>query len=197
MDRAAKRQQEEKTEDKRGSGKRMRNPEPRHLVVGQVIGAHGLQGELKVTILTDDPHRFGLLETIFVGMEDKEPEPRHLEGYRIHKGNALLKIEGCNDRAAAEALRGELVQVLLSDALPLRDGEYFEHQILGLDVWTTSGERLGEVVEIIYTGANDVYVVRDPDLGHREILIPALEDVVLEIDLDTGRLVAELPAGLL
>jgi 16S rRNA processing protein RimM len=175
----------------------MRNPEPRYLVVGQVSGAHGLRGELKVAILTDDPHRFGLLDTVFVGLQDEEPEPRHLEGYRIHKGNALLKVEGCDDRAAAEELRGALVQVLRTEAIPLREGEYFEHQILGLDAWTASGERLGKVVEIIYTGANDVYVVRSPDPGHGEILIPSLEDVVLEIDLETGRLVVELPAGLL
>ena len=116
---------------------------------------------------------------------------------RLHKGQALLRLEGCHDRTAAEALRGYLVQIPSEEALPLEEGEYYEHQILGLAVWTASGEYLGELVEIIYTGANDVYVVQPADANGKDILLPALEDVVLDIDADAGRLVVELPEGLL
>jgi 16S rRNA processing protein RimM len=188
---------------KRGSGGQGRAPEPRFLAIGQVIGVHGVRGELKVEILTDDPQRFGLLKEILVGLEDQEPVPWVLEGYRLHQGRALLKLRGCDDRVTAETLRGYLLQVRLEDALPLEEGEYFEYQIVGLEVWTAAGEHLGEVMEILHTGANDVYVVQGigPDRrggrGPREILIPALEDVVLEVDLEDGRLVVELPEGLL
>jgi 16S rRNA processing protein RimM len=180
----------------RGSGGQGRTPEPRFLAIGQVVGVHGVRGELKVEILTEDPHRFDLLRQVLVGLEDQEPVPWILESYRLHKGHALLKLQGCDDRTAAETLRGYLIQVRFEDALPLEEGEYFEHQIIGLQVWTAAGEPLGEVAEILYTGANDVYVVRGGSPGGRDILIPAIEDVVLEIDLDGGRLVVELPEGL-
>jgi 16S rRNA processing protein RimM len=179
-----------------GLGAQERMPEPRFLAVGRVVGAHGLRGELKVEILTDDPHRFGRLEQVFLGLQDQEPVPWTLEGYRLHAARVLLKLGGCDDRASAQALRGYFVQVRLEEAIPLDEDEYFEHQILGLDVWTAAGEPLGTVVEILYTGANDVYVVRDHAPPHRETLIPAIEGVVLEVDLVAGRMEVELPEGL-
>jgi 16S rRNA processing protein RimM len=118
-----------------------------------------------------------------------------LERYRLHKGRVLLKLAGCDDRAAAEAFRWQLVQVRREDALPLAEDEYYEYQILGLAVWTVTGDNLGNIVEIIDTGANDVYTIRGSN-GH-DILIPAIEEVIREIDLDAGRLTVELPEGLL
>ena len=170
--------------------------EPRYLVVGQVDGAHGLQGEIKVKLLTDDPHRFDQLDQVFLGVDDEEPTARKFWGYRLHKDRALLQLEGCNDRATAQALRGLLVQVPVEDAIPLDEDEYFEHQILGLSVWTVDGTCLGIIDEIIYTGANEVYVIQDPTPGRPEVLIPAIKDVVLEVDLDAGRLTVDLPEGL-
>ena len=198
MDDAAKQSAKRLTADRQqGSGEQRRAPEPRFLIIGQVAGAHGVRGELKVQILTEDARRFGLLEQVFLGLEDEEPVAWPLEGYRLHKGQALLKLRGCGDRTAAAAMRGYLVQVPRKEAIPLEDGEYFEHQILGLEVWTAAGEPLGKVVDILYTAANEVYVVQGPNLGRRELLIPAIEDVVLEVDLEAGRLVIELLEGLL
>lgn len=181
----------------RGSGGDLHSPEPRFLVVGQVLGAHGIRGELKVEILTDDPHRFGLLDQVYLGLEDAEPLPRALKGYRLHKGRVLLRIEDCDDRNVAGTLQGYLVQVPMEEALPLREGEYFEHQIIDLEAWTLSGERLGVVVEILYTGANEVYVVRGEGPAEREILIPAIEGVLVQVDVAAGRLVVDLPEGLI
>jgi 16S rRNA processing protein RimM len=166
------------------------------LGIGRVVGVHGLRGELKVEILTEDPHRFGLLEQVFIGLEDEDPVSWPLEGYRLHKGRALLKLGNCDDRTTAETLRGVLIQVPLEEALPLEEGQYFEHQVIGLDVWTADGEYLGEVTEILYTGANEVYVIGSTGPEGRELLIPATEEVVLEIDLEGGRLVVELLEGL-
>jgi 16S rRNA processing protein RimM len=178
-----------------GSGGQRRAPEPHYLAIGRVVGAHGVQGELTVEILTEDPDRFRLLDRVFIGPEDEEPAPWHLKGYRLHKGRALLKLTGCDDRAMAETFRTQIVQVRREEALPLAEGEYYEYQIIGLGVRTVSGERLGTVVGIIDTGANDVYTVRGPD--GREILVPALESVIRAIDLEAGWLVIQPPEGLL
>lgn len=179
-----------------GSGVQRRAPEPRFLAIGRVAGVHGLRGELKVDILTDDPHRFGLLERVYVGLEGEEPVPWLLEGYRLHKGRVLLKLGNCDDRTTAETLRRQLVQVPLEEAISLEEGQYFEHQIVDLEVWTAGGEHLGQVKEVVYTGANEVYVIRSTVPGERELLIPAIEEVVLEVDLEGGRLVVELIEGL-
>ena len=180
-----------------GSEGQGRPSEPRFLIIGSVVGSHGVRGEIKVQILTDDPHRFGLLKQVFIGLEDQEPTPWTLEGFRLHKGRALLKLEGCDDRSMAESLRPNLVLIPLEEAIPLEEDEYYEHQIVGLEVWTTSGEQLGKVEDILYTGANEVYIVRDQAPGGREILIPAIEDVVVEIDLEAGRITIEPLEGLL
>jgi 16S rRNA processing protein RimM len=182
-------------EKDRGSGRRGRAPEPRYLAIGRVAGAHGITGELKVQILTDEPTRFGRLTQVYVGREGEEPQPRTLEGARLHQRRVLLRLEGCTDRTSAEALRGILIQVPIEEAIPLEEGEYYEHQIVGLAVSTTAGEPLGEVVEILYTGANDVYVVRRAN--RQEILLPAIASVIVEVDLEAGRLVVQLPEGLL
>jgi 16S rRNA processing protein RimM len=133
---------------------------------------------------------------VLIGPQDQEPVPWVLERYRLHKGRALFKLEGCDDRNTADTFRGLFVQIPFEEAIPLQDEEYFEHQILGLAVWTASGEPLGWVAEIIYTGANDVYVVHSTEPEYREILIPAIEDVILEIDTDAAKIVVELPEGL-
>jgi len=195
VDQAAVRLSKERNE--RGSGGRRRTPEPRFLVIGEIIGVHGLQGELKVELHTDDPNRFRLLNQVFLSQGEEEPVARALLGFRLHKGRALLRLEGYADRTTAEALRGWLVQVPLTESIPLLEGEYFEHQIVDLDVWTRDGEYLGVVDSIIYTGANEVYVVHGPVPNHPEILIPALRSVILDIDLEAGRLTVELPPGLL
>lgn len=183
-------------EEQRGSGARG-VPEPRFLAVGQVAGAHGVRGEIKVSILTDEPERFGRLSRVWLGPDDQEPVPWKLEGYRLHHGRALLKLKGCDSRNMAESLRASLVLVPIEEAIPLEEDEYYEHQIVGLVVWTSSGQRLGVIEEILYTGANEVYIVRGEEPGRKEILIPAIEEVVLEIDLAAGRMTIEPLEGLL
>jgi 16S rRNA processing protein RimM len=164
---------------------------PRYLVIGRVTRPWGIQGEVKVEIMTDFPDRFSLLRKVHLG---PEAVPFALEGFRLHKGAALLKLAGCHDRAAGEKLRGQWVQIPIEEAVPLEEDEYYEHQIVGLAVWTAGGEYLGTVDEVISTGSNDVYVVGGEG---REVLIPAIEDVVLEINLAQGRLVVELMEGLI
>jgi 16S rRNA processing protein RimM len=171
-------------------------PEPRFLAIGQIVGLHGVRGELKVEVLTDDPHRFGRLDEVFIGPDGEDAVAWPVSGYRLHKARVLLKLEGLDERTAAETFRGLLVQIPAEEVAPLEEDEYYEHQILGLEVWTRAGEYLGRIEEILYTGANEVYVVRDAKLDRGEILIPAIGDVVLAVDLEAGRMEIDLMEGL-
>jgi len=164
------------------------------LAVGEVLGAHGIRGEIKVEVLTDDPERYRGFRHVLIGPPDQEPVAWPLEAYRLHKGRALLKLDGCDDRNCAEAMRGQLVQIPIDQAVQLEDEEYYEHQIVDLEVWTGDGEYLGKVVEVLYTGANEVYVVQTEHAS--EVLIPAIDSVVRSIDVDAGRIVVDLMEGL-
>jgi 16S rRNA processing protein RimM len=161
-----------------------------YLDVGRIVAPFGLAGELRVMPLTDFPERFAEMKTVLVGESHRR---YRVLGARATRGQVLLKLRGVNDVNAAEALRGELLRVPLSEAMELGEGEYFWYQIIDAEVVTTAGQALGKVADIIKTGANDVYVVR----GSRgEVLIPAIEDVVREVDVDAGRIVVELIPGL-
>ncbi len=173
-----------------GFGGPERPPEPRYLAVGRVARPFGLRGELKVKVLTDYPERLDRFRTVYLG---PQAEPWTVEGLRLHQSAALFKLSGCDDRDAAEALRDMLVQIPLEDAVPLEEGEYYEHQVVGLAVVEQDGTALGKVREILSTGANDVYIVVGPE---GELLLPAIEPVILEIDLQAGRMVVEVLEGL-
>lgn len=186
----AQRQPLPKKTDERGSGAQKRAPEPRYLAVAQVARPFGLRGELKANILTDYPEELGRLHTVYLGPENS---PRTVEAIRLHQGFALFKLAGCDDRDAAEELRGALIQVALENAVPLEADEFYEHQIVGLTVVEEDGAVLGQVSEIISTGANDVYVV----IGSGgELLLPAIEKVILDIDLEEARMTVHLLEGL-
>ena len=166
------------------------SPRPSHLVVGRILRPHGMRGEVEAEILTDYPDRFSLLKTVYLG-EDHAPVA--LEGHRFHGRRILLKLAGCDHRDEADKYRGDLIYVPLDEAIPLGEDEYYLFEIVGLETWTTEGEYLGRLEEVIETGSNDVYVVRD---GEREVLIPALSDVILDVDLDAGRMEVRLMKGL-
>ncbi len=168
-----------------------RREEPTHLVVGRILAPWGVRGEVRAEILTQFPERFAVLQEITVGEEHRV---YRLQSARLHKGNVVLKLEGVDSPEEAAGLRDELLYVPVSEAMPLEEHEYYHHQILGLDVYTTGGEYLGTVSEILETGSNDVYVVEQRG---REILIPALADVVQEVDLERQRLIVTLPPGLI
>lgn len=168
-------------------------PELRYLAIGKVVRAHGLRGEISVSILTEFPDRFDTTEWVYLG-DEFEATPYRLEHYRWHQKNILLTLAGVTDRSQAEKLRGQLVQVPLEEAVPLPDGAYYFYQLVGLTVVTTSGDELGTVVDILETGANDVYVVAK---AGREILLPAIDQVVQTIDPEAGVMIVQLIDGLI
>ena len=171
---------------------RSQQPEPRYLAVGRVVRPHGVRGELRAKVLTDHPERLASVQILYVG---EKLRPHKVMGVRRHQDVALIRLEGYEDRTAAERLRGSLLYVTVEDAVPLDEDEYYEFQIEGLAVVTDEGESLGEIVEVFTApGANDVFVVHGP-LG--ELLIPAIEDVVVEVNPDAGRVIVHLLPGLL
>ena len=177
------------TPDSRGSGKR-RAPEPRFLAVARVIKPWGVRGDLKLEVLTDFPDRLTRLTRVYIG---PETVPYTVAHFRWHSGELLLRLTDVGDRNAAELLRDQLVQIARQDAVELSPGQFYEHQIIGLKVVTEDGEPLGQVVEVLATGANDVYVVQGP---RGEVLLPARIEVVRTIDLDAGTMTVTLLPGL-
>jgi 16S rRNA processing protein RimM len=116
-----------------------------------------------------------------------------VERARLHQGVVILKLGGCDTRNDAETLRNQWLQIPAEEALPLEEGEFFYYQLVGLQVETAAGEVLGELQEILQTGANDVFVVRGPG---GELLLPDIPDVILDVDPEAGRIVVQIPAGL-
>ncbi len=171
-------------------------PEPSYLVVGQVLRPHGVRGEVRVKIITAHPERLEQHTYFYLAPPDSpEAVQRYaVEKLRSHKGTLLLKLGGCDDRDAAEELRGMLVQVRIEEAIPLEEGEYYYFQLIGVRVETESGEWIGQVTEVLETGANDVYVVRGP---RGEVLLPAVDNVVLKLDLELKQMVVRLLPGML
>ena len=173
----------------------MRRPAHKTLVVGEIVGAHGIRGEVKVALETSFPERFQRLTSVLIGPPDgKAYRPYRLLGARLHKSFALLQLAGVPDRTTAEEMRGLVVAIPSSEAMPLGEDEYYVHQLQGLAVVTEDGEALGTLEDVIFTGANEVYVVQGEDGG--ELLLPAIEDVVLEIDLEAERMTVRLLEGL-
>jgi len=167
-----------------------------YLAIGRIIAPHGIRGEVKVEVLTDFPERFKPGTHVFLGAgtEDPEARPAKIVAARPHKGGFLVKLDIVPDRNAAELVRNRYLLIPAADAMPLGEHENYLHDLIGLQVETTDGQQLGELREVLFTNANDVYVVRGPA---GEVLLPALRDVVLQVDLSTRRMVVALPEGLL
>lgn len=168
---------------------RGRSETPSYLVVGRILGAWGARGELKVAATTEFSQRFSPEGRLYV-----QEQPFIIEESRPQGKFWVLKLASVDDVVAAKAMMGRYLEVPWEEALSLPPGQYYRFQIVGLQVFSSGGEPLGEVVEVISNPANDVYLVR----GLRgEFLVPAIEDVVKEIDLEAGRMVIEVLPGLL
>ncbi|MDE2860107.1 MAG: ribosome maturation factor RimM [Chloroflexota bacterium] len=171
-----------------GAPERSGNPHPLTAVVGVIVGPWGNAGEVRVQPHTDNPRRFVRGDRLMAAGRILRSE-----GRRTHRGMALVKFQGIDTREDASRLAGVELEVPVEDVPPLPDGSYYHFQILDMEVWTASGELLGVVEDILSTGSNDVYVVRR---GAEEVLVPAIESVVLQVDVDGGRITVDLPDGL-
>ncbi len=152
--------------------------EPAFLVVGKLRRAHGVQGEIPMEVYT---RMLALLEPENVVYVGETYQPFTIDGNRWKQDLLLLKFEEINDRETVSELTNSLVYVKSEDLPVLPDDEYYLHELIGLKVTQDDGLYLGILTEILETGANDVYLIKD-DLG-KEVLIPATEEMILEIDM--------------
>jgi len=165
------------------------------ITVGHIVGPHGVRGELRVVPTTDFPERFAPGSEVTV----VQPTPRTLtvESSRPHKSALLVKFSEVHGRSEAESLRNALLQVPVSEVIPLAEGEFYRFELLGLQVLSAEGTSLGTVVDIIETGANDVLVVEPAaDDARRPLLIPATREIVVAIEPDKGQILVRPLAGL-
>ncbi len=166
-----------------------REARPGFRAVGLVLKPRGLRGELKAQSLTDFPERFDPGATLHIGEASYEILTSQWDG-----GAVFLTLEGVDDREAAEALRGALIEVPETDRVDLEPGEYYLDEIEGCAVVDEGGATIGVVREVLQPGANDVYVVAREDKA--DLLVPAIPDVVVEIRIEEQTIVVDVPPGL-
>jgi len=162
-------------------------------LMGEIVGVHGLSGALKIRSYAESPKLFEADLKLYLETPEGHVQVCCVEWAQPHGKGVLLAITGVADRESAEGLVGS--RLLMDRAMlpDLEEGTYYWFELIGLPVYTTQGQYLGDIKTILPTGSNDVYVVRD---GDAEILIPALTSVVEVIDTDQRRMEVNLPEGL-
>lgn len=164
----------------------------RLVAVGKILKPQGRRGEVKLLALTDDPARFGKLDSVYLL---ETGERRRLESsWRHADGSPVLKLEGISDISGAETLRGKLIGIPEDTVPPLPECHYYWWTLLGFKVTTDGGTPLGTVSDVLENPAHDLLVVRE---GDREVLIPLVRGIVLEVIPDAQRIVVRPPEGLL
>lgn len=158
--------------------------------MGEVVGVFGIRGELKVRLETDFPDRFAKLNKVCLRPPSAQPALYEIESARLHKTQVLLKLKGVNSIERAQTLRGCRVQIPRSDAVPLPKNSYYAADIVGMEVVTRDGKALGRLDKVLQYPAHDLFQVG-------EVLIPAVKEMVIEMDTANRRIVVVLPEGLL
>ena len=175
----------------KGAGS-LNSSEPVFLALGKFRRPHGLNGEIAMEIYTDFPERLVPGTQLFVGEDHHQVNLRKI---RQHQQLLLVTLDGFDTREVVEEFKNQIVYVPASDRPQLEEGEFYHHELIGLKVLDDTGQYLGWIVEILETGANDVFVVRS---DHRaDLLLPYLNDLVIKVDLDQGEYHTRLIPGLL
>jgi len=163
--------------------------------IGKIVKIHGIKGKVKLFPPSETLHSFSSQQKLYLFFpKDKNIEIYHLISVQSARGTQILKLKGIDSVEKAKPLVGCSV-FLEKETLPhLEKGEYYFYQLKGLRVYTQSGRYIGKLTDIFSTGSNDVYVVKDK---YKEYLIPAIEDVVKEIDLNSKKMIINPLEGLL
>ncbi|MCI8464902.1 MAG: 16S rRNA processing protein RimM [Lachnospiraceae bacterium] len=162
--------------------------------VGVISSTHGIRGEVKVFPTTDNPDRFKDLKQVTLHAK-REKRTLELENVRFFKQFVIVKFKGIDDINDIEPYKGAELWIDREQAVPLEEGEYFIADLIGLAVITEEGERLGILKDVLQTGANDVYEVQ---MEHgKTILLPVIDECVLDVDLEKGEVLVHVMDGLL
>jgi 16S rRNA processing protein RimM len=165
------------------------------VVIARIVKARGLRGEVACDIETDFPERFASLGRVVVWMPDGSRLALSIEDRWFHKGRVILKFEGYDSMTEAQRLVGGRLVISEDDAWELEEGRYYEYEIVGSEVATTLGRRVGRVGRLMRTGGTDLLVVEGE--GGREYLIPFADDICVEVDPESKRITIAPPEGLL
>lgn len=159
--------------------KSLKSATDKKIIIGKIGAAHGVRGDMKVYPLTDFPDRFNTIKKAFI--DDKEID---IISTRYQNNFVVMKVKGVNSREEVARYTNKLLKINRSDVPPLNEGEYYSFDIIGLKVINQDDVVLGEIIEILKTGSNDVYITKTPE--GKQLLIPALKKVVTEINIEDG-----------
>lgn len=165
-----------------------------YLEIGQIVNTFGIKGMVKVKPFTDDITRFDRLEKVYVEIH-KIKKQYKIEEVKYHKDMVLIKFKGIDKIEDAELLRNAYLKVNRKDEPELEEGTYYIVDLLGLDVYSDEGKLLGKLDDIFNNGSTDIYVVKD-ELG-KQLLLPAISDVIKEINLEEEKIVVHILKGLI
>ena len=163
------------------------------LQVGVISSTHGVRGEVKVFPTTDDVKRFKKLKKVILDT-GKEQWPLEIEGVKFFKQFVILKFRGIDNINDIEKYKGKSLLVDREHAVKLKKDEYFIADMIGMDVFTEEGELFGALKDVMETGANDVYIIEMTD--GKEVLVPAIKQCILDVDIENRKMVIHLLEGL-
>jgi len=164
------------------------------VVVGRIGKAHGIRGDVTIEVRTDEPERRFVPGATLLVQHDAHA-PLVIADARDHSGRLLLKLQGVDDRNAAEALRGLILEVDVDpDELPEEDDEYYDRQLIGLSARTKDGLELGTITDIVHLPGQDLLAVHSEYFG--EVLVPFVQEIVTDVDLLEGVVTMDPPGGL-
>ena len=164
------------------------------ITIGRVLKTHGVRGEVRIEPLTDHPERFRKLKRVFLVSSGGKKKECQVLAMRDLGGSLLLLLSGHESPEKARELNGWLVQIPEEEAVPLPEGQYYWFELIGMEVESESGEKLGRITDIFPTGSNDIYVMKS---GRREVYLPAIKDVIKQVDRKARRMVIHVMEGLL
>lgn len=162
--------------------------------IGSIATTHGVHGEVKVYPTTDDPGRYKKIKEVILD-NGKEQKTAHIEQTKFFKQMVIVKFREYNTMDEAEKLRGYELYVTREHAVPLEKNEYYIADLIDMQVITDEGAALGVIEDVLQTGANDVYVVQQP--SGKEILLPAIRDCILSVDVPEKKMTVHILEGLL
>lgn len=165
-----------------------------YFTIGNIVNTQGIKGEMRIMPTVDDINRFKLLKKVYVEQRGSINEYQ-VESIRFHKQFVLIKLKGIDDMTRAETFKGSVVKITEDMAIPCEEDEYYIRDLYDMRVTDEEGTELGVIGDILFTGANDVYVVKRR--GEKDILIPAIKSCILNVDIENKVMKVRLPEGLI
>ena len=162
--------------------------------IGQIVNTSGLKGEIKIKPFTDDIKKFNNLKTIYVSIK-KELKEFEIEHVRFSKNMVFIKLKGINTIEEAENYRNLYLKIKRDKDEKLEEGVYYVVDLIGCTVYTDDNQELGKLEDVFSTGSNDVYVVKD-EMG-KQVLLPAIKEVIKQVDIDNKKIIVHLLEGLI